>query len=295
MLQRIHEKLGTAGFIISIVALVAALGGGAYAASGSGLTGKQKKEVEKIAKKYAGKNGTNGANGTNGTNGAPGSPGKEGSQGKQGEQGKAGTNGTNGTNGTSVVSSPEPKGLNCKEGGSKFVAGASTTFACNGESAEYPKTLPSGRTESGTWSVFFTSTVETFPGSVGSITFQLPLASAGSKGFVLTSEDIELEKFGRKAGKSCKVEVSEPLCVFTGCEGTLEEPKPVTAGVLCVYSDGPETTEEHTSGPLQTRQANGEELGYSTSGALLAGPFIQGTTAEPAIFDARGTWAIKAP
>ena len=52
MLTRIHRKLGTAGFVISIVALVAALGGGAYAASG-GLTGKQKKEVEKIAKKYA--------------------------------------------------------------------------------------------------------------------------------------------------------------------------------------------------------------------------------------------------
>ena len=33
MFDRIHQKLGTAGFVISIVALVAALGGGAYAAS----------------------------------------------------------------------------------------------------------------------------------------------------------------------------------------------------------------------------------------------------------------------
>ena len=31
-ISRIHQKLGTAGFIISIVALVAAFGGGAYAA-----------------------------------------------------------------------------------------------------------------------------------------------------------------------------------------------------------------------------------------------------------------------
>ncbi|MBA3867401.1 MAG: hypothetical protein H0X42_13840 [Solirubrobacterales bacterium] len=53
-ISRIHQKLGTAGFIISIVALVAALGGGAYAASG-GLSGKQKKEVEKIAKKDSAK------------------------------------------------------------------------------------------------------------------------------------------------------------------------------------------------------------------------------------------------
>jgi hypothetical protein len=48
MLRRVHQKLGTAGFVISIVALVAALGGGAYAASGS-LSGKQKQEVSKIA------------------------------------------------------------------------------------------------------------------------------------------------------------------------------------------------------------------------------------------------------
>jgi hypothetical protein len=89
MLQRIHGKLGTAGFIISIVALVAALGGGAYAASG-GLSGKQKKEVEKIAKKFAGKPGAPGA---------PGSPGPAGAAGAKGDVGPAGTNGTNGTNG----------------------------------------------------------------------------------------------------------------------------------------------------------------------------------------------------
>ncbi|HVV72142.1 MAG TPA: hypothetical protein VHI52_11700 [Verrucomicrobiae bacterium] len=56
-IQRIHQKLGTAGLIVAIVALVAALAGGAYAAGG-GLSGKQKKEVTKIAQveaeKFAG-------------------------------------------------------------------------------------------------------------------------------------------------------------------------------------------------------------------------------------------------
>jgi hypothetical protein len=104
LISRIHEKLGTAGFVISIVALVAALGGGAYAASG-GLTGKQKKEVEKIAKKYAGKTGASGPagspgltgpagakgdTGTAGGNGSPGSPGKEGKEGKEGSPWTAG-------------------------------------------------------------------------------------------------------------------------------------------------------------------------------------------------------------
>jgi hypothetical protein len=98
MFSRIHEKLGTAGFVISIVALIAALCGGAYAAGG-GLTSKQKKEVKKIAKKYAGKpgapgapgakgdagaKGANGANGANGSNGAPGSPGSPGAPGEAG-------------------------------------------------------------------------------------------------------------------------------------------------------------------------------------------------------------------
>jgi Collagen triple helix repeat (20 copies) len=95
MFSRIHQKLGTAGFVISIVALIAALCGGAYAAGG-GLTGKQKKEVKKIAKRYAGKPGAPGAPGAkvdagakgdagaNGTNGAPGSPGAPGAPGEAG-------------------------------------------------------------------------------------------------------------------------------------------------------------------------------------------------------------------
>ena len=82
-ISRIHQKLGTAGFVISIVALVAAMGGGAYAASG-GLNGKQKKEVEKIAKKYAGKPGAAGPAGSNGSNGAKGDTGATGAEGKQG-------------------------------------------------------------------------------------------------------------------------------------------------------------------------------------------------------------------
>jgi hypothetical protein len=115
MISRIHGKLGTAGFIISIVALVAALGGGAYAASG-GLTGKQKKEVEKIAKKYAGKPGATGAAGPAGPAGA------KGDVGAAGAAGTDGTNGTNGTNGTDGLSG-------------------------------FTETLPSDETETGTFSI----------------------------------------------------------------------------------------------------------------------------------------------
>ena len=65
MFSRMHNKLGTAGLLVAIVALVFAMVGGAYAAKGA-LTGKQKKEVEKIAKKYAGKPGAQGPQGAAG-------------------------------------------------------------------------------------------------------------------------------------------------------------------------------------------------------------------------------------
>jgi hypothetical protein len=95
MIHRIHEKLGTAGFLIAIVALVAALSGTALAAKGA-LTGKQKKEVQKIAQKYAGKPGAAGAvglTGPKGDTGAQGPQGKEGPKGQQGIQGAPGATG----------------------------------------------------------------------------------------------------------------------------------------------------------------------------------------------------------
>jgi hypothetical protein len=117
MFSKLHERLGTAGFIISIIALVAALSGGAYAASG-GLSGKQKKEVEKIAKKFAGKPGAAGAQGAQGATGPGGSTGPSGSTGKEGPAGKEGLEGVAGKTGFTEV-------------------------------------LPSKKTETGTWGSFF--------------------------------------------------------------------------------------------------------------------------------------------
>ena len=91
MISRIHEKLGTAGFVIAIVALIAALGGTAIAAL-PGLNSKQKKEVKKIAKSFQvlGPAGSAGAAGPQGQPGAAGSAGKEGPQGATGPKGPQG-------------------------------------------------------------------------------------------------------------------------------------------------------------------------------------------------------------
>ena len=108
MISRIHNKLGTAGMVVAIVALVAALGGTAIAAKGA-LTGKQKKEVEKIAKKFAGKNGAPGAAGApgaKGNTGAPGAKGDTGAPGAPGAPGKDGKNGVDGEDGACSVANP---------------------------------------------------------------------------------------------------------------------------------------------------------------------------------------------
>jgi hypothetical protein len=97
LISRIHNKLGTAGFIVAIVALVAALSGAAIAAQ-QGLNPKQKKEVKKIAKRVAipGPAGPQGLPGTPGAAGAKGDTGPQGEKGPQGEEGPQGEKGPKG-------------------------------------------------------------------------------------------------------------------------------------------------------------------------------------------------------
>ncbi|TMK58949.1 MAG: hypothetical protein E6G51_01170 [Actinobacteria bacterium] len=113
-MSRIHSKLGTAGFIIAVVALIAALGGTAFAVAG--LNAKEKKEVKKIAKKFAG---------AQGLKGEVGPPGPAGPTGPEGPAGKAGADGVDGEPGP-----PGPPGP----------AGPTET------------SLPAGKTEVGLWS-----------------------------------------------------------------------------------------------------------------------------------------------
>ena len=110
MLSRIHQKLGTAGFIISIVALIMALGGAAYA---GGISRAEKKEINKQAKKYSkqfsnkfskkyakqGPKGDTGATGATGLPGAQGIPGANGAVGSPGPQGDPGAPGAPGAPG----------------------------------------------------------------------------------------------------------------------------------------------------------------------------------------------------
>jgi hypothetical protein len=208
MISRIHQKLGTAGFIISIVALLVALGGGAYAASG-GLTGKQKKEVEKIAKKYAGKPGKDGAAGAIGPQG---SPGAAGAKGDAGIPGINGGNGANGTNGESVkITVLNPGEGSCTQGGAKFSNKAGLAEACNGVTG-FTETLPPGKTEKGTFAYGQTSE----PFGYASISFSIPLETAPAVTVINTFKG------------------SPPT---PECAGTQANPT-AAPGNLCVYAEG---------------------------------------------------------
>jgi collagen type I alpha len=182
MLRRINQKLGTAGFIIAIVALVAALGGGAYAASGA-LTGKQKKEVEKIAKKYAGKPGPAG------TTGPAGSPGAKGDAGATGATGVAGVAGLAGA------------------------AGAPGAAGKNGLTG-FTETLPGEKTETGAWVVGNTPAGDHEPARAA-ISFSIPLASALPAGKVHYIKSGEPAPTGCTGGTASEP-TAEPgnLCVY---------------------------------------------------------------------------------
>lgn len=95
-----RNRFGVPG-VISVIALVFAMMGGAYAASKGGsasasrLNSKQKKEVKTIAKSFQG-------------TGPAGAPGQAGPEGKQGPKGDPGANGTDGTDGADGTFSTEP-------------------------------------------------------------------------------------------------------------------------------------------------------------------------------------------
>lgn len=254
MISGIHQKLGTAGFVISIVALVAALGGGAYAAGG-GLTGKQKKEVTKIAKQYAGKPGAPGATGPAGTAGA------KGDNGAAGANGKDGTNGTNGTNGTSVTTAAIPTSSStCSHNGGVEVKSASPTQnVCNGQTG-FTETLPSGKTETGTW--IFGPLPEEKEFGFLPISFPIPLP-ANVQAHVLDESATPTEE--------CPGSNSEPIAA---------------KGNLCLYELPTSEGVAFTFNGIRNPEGGTSEVGKV--GALLN---IQ-LEKEARI---QGTWAVTAP
>lgn len=296
MLNRMHERLGTAGFIVSVIALVFALAGGAYAAK-NGLSGKQKKEVKSIATSVA-----KGLQGT-GPQGPKGDPGAAGAAGKDGTNG---TPGAPGADGKLVEVTPVASGaLECEGRGGALLeeegSSAPAVEVCSGEEGS-PWTaggvLPPGATETGTWAFHggtekVTVVTETEPTATQEVTigdteawvpfsFTLPLPVGKTLSWVGSGAASNQVHF---SGESNFSDFDGGGPEKLGCKGTAAGPF-APPGHLCVYLS-PGTLE----GASFTEPC---KPGCGTNGSGRYGGFLVfSVTENPA--SAQGTWIVKAP
>lgn len=218
MWDRIRERVGSAGLVVAVIALVLAVAGGAYAAGG-GLSGKQKKEVEKISKKFAGK---------------PGAPGTAGANGKDGANGSNGKNGTNGTNGTvgpagKSITARAALPTECGERGGAIVEDEAVPpgeiEVCAGQEGQ-PWTpnnaLPAGATETGSW--VFTANESSEKEVYAALSFAVPLKAVLDAAKVHFESEANFADFDGPGGEEI------------GCEGTNAIPL-APEGNLCVYGN----------------------------------------------------------
>jgi hypothetical protein len=167
MFSKLHERLGTAGLVVAVIALVVALGGSAVAA----LNGGEKKEVKKIAKKFAGKKGATGPAGPAGAAGAAGAKGDKGDPGANGTPGTPGTNGVTGATGATGTAGTAGATGPTGTAGATGATGATGTTGATGPSCPVGYcTLPANSTETGLWSATFAGTE-----AITHVSFPLPL------------------------------------------------------------------------------------------------------------------------
>jgi hypothetical protein len=303
MFHQLHKHLNPAT-ALAFVALVFAITGGAFAATGGNgshatLTASAAKAKPKSKTGPRGPAGPKGAIGPTGAAGATGAIGPTGATGPGGPQGSPGTNGSNGepgapgANGKSVLSKEEKKGtagIHCPEGGSNFEVEGSgkKTYACNGEKGVlHPgETLPAGATETGTWfandvrrgkkaelGLLIAAAVISFP-----VELAAPLDAAHVH--YINQAGLEVTGIIEKEEEPEGEETAEQ----TACPGSIEEPKAVS-GNLCIYGkEGVGVGLFAKSSQIQTPE--------NSSGAGIAGAILLLTTTEKIVPHNNGSWAV---
>ncbi len=188
MYLKIRKRVTFANIVMTL-ALVFAMTGGAYAA-GKYLITSTKQISPKVLKALVGKRGPAGHIGAAGSAGPVGSAGPAGIKGEAGAKGAPGGNGENGAAGKSVIVEEEKaKTAVCEgRGGTSFHAEGSTskTYACTGkEGSPWTSggTLPTNKSEKGTWSISYTATAANQPGT-SAISYGIPLASQPKAHFI---------------------------------------------------------------------------------------------------------------
>jgi len=279
MFSTLRTRFGIPG-VISVMALVFALVGGAYAANNSTSNGKATASAK--AKK-----------GPRGPKGATGPAGPAGAQGPAGPAGAKGDAGANGSNGAAGATGPTgPTGAK----GSPGLVGPTGETGPTGATgfSGFTSTLPSGKTETGTWSVGQVAVQGVNQVRVP-ISFPIPLATS-VKAVFLSKEETEAE--------------AEPEGCSWEWENGTSVPK-APPGVLCVFTS---LEEHHNASGFQFFTSPGSEFSALFEEAGPTGAYmwmgINGKKSEiikneetselelktyEATLNDSGPWAVTAP
>lgn len=247
MFSSFHDRFGVPG-VISVIALVFAMAGGAVAADNlASSAGDAKATASAKAKKGPrgpkGPKGDTGPAGPQGTAGPAGAKGDTGAKGADGAAGSAGAKGATGATGAAGATGP-------------------TGFS------GFTETLPSGKTETGTWSANSGAAGNVFT----PITFPIPLSAAAVP---LTDHRV--------------VPVGGPLPPVGCTGGSVQNPK-ADPGFLCIYAGALTNASPLITGGViaPTVFPPGSDPVPVASGAVM------GVTFTGAGF-AYGTYAVTAP
>lgn len=191
-MKQVRERLGSAGLVVAIVALIVALSGGAYAASSN--SGGKATASAKAKRGPTGPKGPKGAKGATGPAGAAGLAGPAGAPGARGATGPIGPTGIGSTGPTG------PTGPTGQEG-SPWTAGG---------------VLPVGKMETGTWA---------FNAAAAGVEVAAPISFPIKLAGELEEEEVHFQ--GQSEFSTfCPGSVTNPqavsgnLCVFFGVPGT---------------------------------------------------------------------------
>lgn len=276
MFIRLREQFSATALILSVIALVFALMGGAYAASQPQA---KKTKVVKGPRGPRGKEGPQGPAGANGALGPKGDPGAKGDKGDLGSKGDSGANGASAV--VSELIEPECEGRNGAE--VKVKGENSGVLVCEGEEGAEGKEgkqgkegspwtaggmLPKGSTETGSWA--FGASEDNGTKIFAPIPFVIPLAS------VLGEEHVHFQDLPTKEAFKA------------ACPGGVANPQ-AKEGELCVYfsvfGEGlTNATFKNIYPPYQI-----EEAGAGKAGATLQFSFSGGAGEQAYGF---GTWAV---
>jgi collagen triple helix repeat protein len=269
MLSPLRNRFGIPG-VISVIALVFAMLGGAYASSNDSSSGKASASAKK------GPRGPRGPKGPAGPAGPVGAAGAKGDTGAKGDNGSAGANGKSAEvvpfSGSKTIGS-----VTCTEGGLEVKSASATTLVCNGKKGTngtngtngttgFTDTLPSGKTETGSWSIPASES-----GGTTALSFAIPLATE------FDNEHVIYLKKGAAA----------PAGKCTG--GTAKEPK-ADKGFLCIYASNGEVENDEI---ISVKPGAEEfETGVSKTGIVILslGKITGGIGGYWG-----GTWAVTAP